>query len=306
MNRKDPLFYGIGIVVMLACLSISLAACNLPFFGGQPSAKKPTPTSTVSNDLIPISTIGNGLTSTATIGYGSTPTAIIGHDSTPTATIGHGSTPAATISHGSTSAATIGHGSTPAVIISHGSTPAATIGHGSTPTSTISHDSTPTSTISHDFTPTSTTVSSSAKSCGTLRYQQVGNNTGPILAESNKYTRKVVNCFLQAFKHCVPASIEMNVSIGAARINPSSVSNVRMFSTKLPADGGVANLYQFTINSQSGSCVVSEVEQAYSVVAPTPSIPQTCAQVEQTGTDLRFANCGNAGSITFPLAKTTP
>ncbi len=357
MDRKDSLIYGMGIVVMLACLSISLAACNLPhFWGGQPSAKKLTPTSTIVNDLTPTSTISSGSTPTSTISSGSTPTSTISSGSTPTSTISSGSTPTSTISsgstpistnghgstpistngqgstpistngqgstpistngHGSTPISTNGQGSTPTAIIGqgstpistngHGSTPTATNGQGSTPTATNGHGSTPISTIGHGSTPTSTTVSSSAKSCGTLRYQQVGNNTGPILAESNKYVRKVVNCFLQAFKYCAPASIEMNVSIGAARINPASVSNVRMFSTKLPADGGVANLYQFTISSQSGSCVVSEVEQAYSVVAPTPSTPQTCAQVEQTRTDLRFGKCGNAGTITFPLAKTTP
>jgi hypothetical protein len=297
MDRKDSLIYGMGIVVMLACLSISLAACNLPhFWGGQPSAKKLTPTSTIVNDLTPTSTISSGFTPISTISSGSKPISTISSGSTPTSTNGQGSTPTATN----------GQGSTPTAIIGHGSTPTATNGHGSTPTATNGHGFTPISTIGHNSTPTSTTVSSSAKSCGTLRYQQVGNNTGPILAESNKYVLKVVNCFLQAFKHCAPASIEMNVSIGAARINLASVSNVRMFSTKLPADGGVANLYQFTISSQSGRCVVSEVEQAYSVVAPTPSTPQTCAQVEQTRTDLRFGKCGNAGTITFPLAKTTP
>jgi hypothetical protein len=239
MNGKDSMIYGIGIVVMLACLSISLAACNLPSFGRQSLAKKPTPTSTTGG----ISTVGHDFTPTSTTGSDSTPTS---PDSTPT-----------------------------------------------------SSDSTPTSS---DSTPTSATVSSSAKSCGTLRYQQAGDNTGLALAESNNDAQKVANCFLRAFKQCIPVSIEMNVSIGAASINPSSVNNVRMFSIKLPADGGAANLYQFTINSQSGSCVVSEVEQAYSVVAPTPPTPQTCAQVEQTGTDLHFINCGNAGTITFPLA----
>ena len=241
------MIYGMGIVVMLTCLSISLAACNLPRFGGQPSAKKPTPTSTTDG----ISTIGNDLLPTSTVG-----------DDLP---------------------------------------PTSTIGNASMPTSTIGNASILTSTIGNASIPTSTTVSSSAKSCGTLRYQQAGNNAGPILAESKKDAQPVANCFLQAFKQCVPASIEMNVSMGAASINPSSVSNVRMFSMKLPVDGGVANLYKFTINSQSGSCVVSEVEQAYSVVAPTPSIPQICAQVEQTGTDLRFVDCGNAGTVTFPL-----
>jgi hypothetical protein len=235
MSRKDSLIYGIGIVVMLACLSIFLAACNLPSFGRQSSAKKPTPTSTTGGISI--------------IGHGFTPTSTIGHDFTPTSTTGSDST-----------------------------------------------------SISPDSTSTSATVSSSAKSCGTLRYQQASNTMGLVLAESNNDAQKIANCILQAFKQCASASIEMNISIGAARINPSSVNNVRMFSTKLPADGGAANLYQFTINSQAGSCVVSEVEQAYSVVAPTPSTPQTCGQVEQTGTDLRFVNCGNAGTITFPLA----
>jgi hypothetical protein len=255
MSRKDSLIYGIGIVVMLACLSIFLAACNLPSFGRQSSAKKPTPTSTTGG----ISIIGHGFTPTSTIGHNFTPTSTIGHDFTPTSTIGHDFTP----------------------------------------TSTTGSDST---SISPDSTSTSATVSSSAKSCGTLRYQQASNTMGLVLAESNNDAQKIANCILQAFKQCASASIEMNISIGAARINPSSVNNVRMFSTKLPADGGAANLYQFTINSQAGSCVVSEVEQAYSVVAPTPSTPQTCGQVEQTGTDLRFVNCGNAGTITFPLA----
>ena len=304
MDRKDPLIYCIGIVVMLACLSISLAACNLPHFGGQPSAKKPTPTSTIGHDLTPTSTISNGLTPTSTSGHGSTPIATTSNSLTPIATSGHGSTPIATSGHGSTPIATSGHDSTATSTTSNGSTPIATSGHGSTPISITSNGLTPISIIGS--TPISTTVSSSAKSCGTLRYQQVGNNTGPILAESNKYVLKVVNCFLQAFKHCAPASIEMNVSIGAARINPFSVSNVHMFNTKLPTDGGIANLYQFTISSQSGRCVVSEVEQAYSVVAPIPPTPRTCAQVKQTRADLRFVNCGNAGTITFPLAKTIP
>ena len=254
--------YGIGIVVMLVCLSISLAACNLPSFGRQPSAEKPIPISTTSG----ISTIGPDSSLTSTIGHDFTPTSAIGHDFTPISTIGPDSPLTSTT------------------------------GPDSSLTSTTGPDSPSTSTTGPDSTPTS------AKSCGILRYQQAGNNRGPILAESNNGAKEVANCFLQAFKQCVPALIEMNVSIGAARINPSSVSNVHLFSTKLPADGGVANLYQFAINSQSGSCVVSEVEQAYSVVAPTPPTPQTCAQVEQTRTDLRFVSCGNAGTITFPLA----
>jgi hypothetical protein len=223
MNRKNQITYGIGVVVMLACLSISLAACSLPTFGGQASVKKPTPISTTS---------GNSAT---------------GADATSTSTTGGELT--------------------------------------GTPT-----------------------VSSSAKQCGTINYQQAGNNMGPILAESaNNDAQQVASCFLQAFQQCVPASIDMNVSRGAASINPLGVGNGRMFSTKLLADGGAASLYHFTISSQSGgSCVVSEVEQVYSVVAPTPPTPQTCAQVEQTGTDLRFVDCGNAGTITFPLVQATP
>jgi len=158
----------------------------------------------------------------------------------------------------------------------------------------------PTATSTPNGEPTGTaTVGSSEKSCGTLYYQQAGTNTGPILSEAaNNNAQQVASCFLQAFQQCTLASIDVNVSIGTASIQ--APSNVRMLSTKLPTDGGPANLYHLSTKSQSGSCVVSEVEQAYSV-SPTSPTSQTCTQVEQAGTDLRFVNCGNAGTITFPL-----
>jgi hypothetical protein len=208
----------LGIVIILAFLSLSLGGCNLPTFGGQAPAKKPTATSTTSEQPTTPS-----ITSTD-----------------PTAT----STP----SGGPTSTATVG---------------------------------------------------SSEKSCGTLYYQQAGTNTGSIVSTSaNSNAQQVASCFLQAFQQCTLASLDVNVSIGTASIQ--APGNVRMLSTKLPTDGGPANLYHFSTKSQSGSCVVSEVEQAYSV-SPTSSTSQTCVSVEQAGTDLRFVNCGNAGTLTFPL-----
>jgi len=213
----------LGIVIMLAFLSLSLGGCDLPTLGGQAPAKKPTAPSTISQQ--------------------------------PT-----------------------------------------------TP-STSSTDPTATSTSSGE--PTSTaTVGSSEKPCGTLYYQQAGKSAGPIVSTSaNNNAQQIASCFLQAFQQCTPASIDVNVSIGMASIQ--APSNVRMLSTKLPTDGGPANLYHFSTKSQSGSCVVSEVEQSYSV-SPTSPTSQTCTQVEQAGTDLRFVNCGNAGTITFPLVQTTP
>ena len=223
MNRKKSISYSLGIVIILAFLSLSLGGCDLPTFGGQAPAKKPTATSTTSQQPTTPS-----ITSTD-----------------PTAT----STP----SGGPTSTATVG---------------------------------------------------SSEKSCGTLYYQQAETNTGPIVSTSaNSNAQQVASCFLQAFQQCTLASLDVNVSIGTASIQ--APGNVRMLSTKLPTDGGPANLYHFSTKSQSGSCVVSEVEQAYSV-SPTSSTSQTCVSVEQAGTDLRFVNCGNAGTLTFPLVQTTP
>jgi len=138
------------------------------------------------------------------------------------------------------------------------------------------------------------------KQCGTLSYQQ-----GSILDNTiNGNAQQNVNCFLQAYQQCAPASIDFSVSTGAG-INPGGFRDTPMkFGTKSQLSGEDESItnYTFSTQAQSSGCTLSE-SVSLDKGAPTQ---QTCVRVEQIGSKLLFVDCGTTDTITFPLIPTTP
>jgi hypothetical protein len=151
--------------------------------------------------------------------------------------------------------------------------------------------------------------------CGTNFYQQAQTNTGlKLLGSTNESAQANVACFLQAFQQCVvPASISFVVNSGGAeaahggtttRPRPLAVDNSGTTTGSRPSavdSGAVPTVkeYDFDTESQSGGCAISKSVHLNMELQPKEA--ETCARVEQTGTDLSFVGCGNSGKITFPL-----
>jgi len=130
--------------------------------------------------------------------------------------------------------------------------------------------------------------------CGTsFYYPQVGTNTGfKLLGSTNDGAQENVACFLQAFQKCVPASIGLTVDSGGAEAS--------WLGEQVPSGANpTVKDYDFSTQPQSGGCAISKSVHLNMELQPKEA--ETCARVEQTGTDLSFVGCGNSGTITFPL-----